>query len=316
MTDAELGAALRRAGLSDRMLAAAWGTAIAAHVPRVARELPPGPATAALRLLVAGDTISVPDAERGLGPAYAALRARDFLVDAGGEDATAYVFAPVSIVPVGASLICCDRNTTWPDDSSHHLVGCVPPDRVGRWLDVGTGCGIVPLARRDRARTIVATDLDPQAVAHARFGAGLSAAPHLAVIEADLAADAGAGFELVTFNLPIPAEAGLTGAGDSLFRRAPPGANLLARFVAEIPARITAGATIVLHAWLGPAIAAIVDDLAGEVTVVRYTPDHRDPFAIVRWRPDAPTARRAGQRVPTGEAPHLTWDDLESATSH
>jgi hypothetical protein len=315
VTDAELGAALRRAGLVPRALASAWGTTALPALARPLRPLPATPATAALRLLVAGTTVSRRDAEAALGAAVvAALDARELLVTVDE------LHARLRVIPVGPSLLVCDH-ASWPDDSTYHLLGCLPPARVGAWLDVGTGCATLPLARPAAAERIVAAELDPGAREHARLGVALSGIQHVEVVASDLLAGVErAHFDLVTFNLPIPAEAALTRDGDTAFRHAPAGADLLARFVRDVPARLAPGATVLLHTWLGPAAAAVVDALPGEVVVARYTPDPAPDksartgalaFGVVRWRPDAAPTRRAVRRLPTADAPHLAWQDLD-----
>jgi hypothetical protein len=308
MEPAELGAALRRAGLTPRALTAAWGTSIVAHLPRAtsSRHLPIQPATAALELFVARRAVAQATAERGLGPGVLAAAAAAGLIDRFGDS----VFGRVAVVPVGPSLACCTWRD-WPDDSSYHLIGCLPPGRVARWLDVGTGCAIAPLARPERAAAIVAADLDPEAVAHAALGVALSGIGHVEARVGDLLAGAGGDFDLVTFNLPIPAEAGLTTDDERAFRHSPRGAAVLARFVREIPEHVAPGATIVLHLWLGAEHAAILDGVPGEVTTVSYAPEA--DFGVVRWRPDAPAGRGRGARALTATAPHLGWADLEAA---
>jgi SAM-dependent methyltransferase len=338
VTDAELGAALRRAGLVPRALSAAWGTTALPALARPLRPLPATPATAALRLLVAGAAVGRRDAEVALGAAVvAALGARGMLQSVGtaapgsplpsSQASTARspgavpLRARVRVIPVGPSLLVCDH-ASWPDDSTYHLLGCLPPARVGAWLDVGTGCGTLPLARPAAAARIVAAEVDPGALAHARLGVALSGIRHIDVVASDLLAgvEGGGRFDLVTFNLPIPAEAALTRDGDPAFRHAPAGADLLARFVRDVPTRLAPGATVLLHTWLGPAAAAVVDALPGEVVVVRYTPETArrsdetgagPTFGVVRWRPDAAPTRRALRRLPTADAPHLAWPDLD-----
>ena len=189
MQPAELGAALRRAGLTPRGVAAAWGTALIAHLPRAtrARVLPATPATAALELFVARRPVPTAIAERGLGPGVLAAAKAAGFVERLADD----VVATVAVVPVGPALACC-TSLDWPDDSSHHLIGCLPPGRVARWLDVGTGCAIAPLARPERAAAIVAADTDPSAIAHAAHGVALSDVRHVATRVGDLGAGAGA----------------------------------------------------------------------------------------------------------------------------
>lgn len=314
MTDAELGAALRRAGLVPRAVEAAFGAGAAAGVKRRWRGLPETPATAAVRLFVGMEAVGVEDAERGLGVGVVAAAVECGLILLGDPDrGPEVVRACGPIVPIGPSLVAIGAH--WPDDSSHHLIGCVPPARVGRWLDVGTGVAIAPLARPDRAEVIVAADIDRDALAHARLGVALSGVRHVEVREADLVAGCGDGFDLITFNLPIPAEAGLTAAAEGGFRHAPPGADLLARFVGDAPAHLAPGGTIVMHAWLGPTVIAIVDGLPGEVATVTYTPPGAPAFGVLRWRPEAPAAHRHGNRALTAAAPHLAWSDLDDAAA-
>jgi hypothetical protein len=320
MTPAALGAALRRAGLTPRALEMAFGTsgiarlaparsAAASRGARAARGLPATPATAALRVFVAREPVATSDVDRALGAAVVDAALAHGLLARDGDRYR----ARHAVAPIGPSLLAI--GDAWPDDSSHHLIGCLPATRAGRWLDVGTGIAIAPLARPDRAASIVAADVDPDSLALARTAVALSDIRHVEVRAADLAGGTGDAFDLVTFNLPIPAEAGLTTDADGAFRRAPPGADLLARFVATIPAHLAPGASIVMHAWLGAPNAAIVDALPGEVTTVRYTPPGLPPFGVVRWRPGAPPARRVADRTLTPAAPHLAWSDLDDAAA-
>ena len=56
------------------------------------------------------------------------------------------VHAEVAILPAGPSLVVCDRHDAaptsdrvcWPDDSSYHLAGSLPPGRHAAWFDLGT----------------------------------------------------------------------------------------------------------------------------------------------------------------------------------
>lgn len=78
--------------------------------------------------------------------------------------------------------------------------------RLGRVLDMGTGCGIIPLAAIDRNRGLhyTAIDIDETACALARRGAAeSSAAERFEVIRADLKQfNSSAKYDIVTCNPP------------------------------------------------------------------------------------------------------------------
>ncbi len=74
-----------------------------------------------------------------------------------------------------------------------------PADSV---LEIGTGCGLIAKILERRARYVVATDINPNAVVNARLN-GVNA------VEADLFGDLDYKFDLVVFNPPyLPADNG------------------------------------------------------------------------------------------------------------
>lgn len=118
-----------------------------------------------------------------------------------------------------------------------------------RALDVGTGTGVLAFVLARAGARVVATDVEPGAVACARDNAerlGLAAAVEVAV--ADLFPADGS-FDLVVSNPPW-----LPGPARTTLERAvyDPGGAFLARFVAGLPARLAPGG----EAWL------VVGDLA------------------------------------------------------
>jgi hypothetical protein len=262
---AALGRRLAAAGLTERAVLACFGARALAHVPRalIGRAAPgdhPPPASLAAWLFVAGRTVATDAARARLGADLDRLLALGWLTAVGATR----VRATRALIPIGPSLAACDRldaaptgdAVLWPDDSSHHLIGALPRSRVGRWLDVGTGSALVPLALRGLADHVRATDLNPRAIAAAADGAALSAAV-LELAAADLVAGAGTGWDRVTFNAPIPAEAGTEAAVTGVHRGAPPGADLLARFWATVPGLVADGAEVVVHSFLdGDPLAA------------------------------------------------------------
>lgn len=305
MTDLRaLGQRLTAAGLTPRALAAWSGTERIASLPwkmsgLAARD--PVPAAAALALLVAGAELPL-DRVRRLPLAE--------LVAAGlVEQVDDRVRARVAVVPLGASLLVCDRASRddnvdlvcWPDDSSVHLTGALPPGRRTRWIDLGCGSAFAPLARPELATTILGIDINARAVEHARLGAALSGIAHLQVEPGDIAADWGTA-ELVTCNAPIPEE-----PDAAVWRSAD--AGFFGRLWSAARRCAAPGGEIVVHCTL----AAIPDDLPGEQTIVVYTPPSTKAFAVLWWRPDALARRVVARRTMTPDRPHVDLRDRDDA---
>jgi SAM-dependent methyltransferase len=300
---AELGAALRRAGLVPRALAAWAGTDRIAAVPHRVPALAttePVPAAVALALFVAGTELSI-DRCRGLP--------LDALIAAGLlERAGASVRASLAIVPVGPSLVACDRLdagdaedlVAWPDDSSHHLAGAIPAGRRARWLDLGCGSAFAQLARPALASELGAIDRNPRAVELARLGAALSGVAHLAIEQADVAGPH-APADLVTCNAPLP-----HGAARAIWRRADPG--FFAALWRVVPATLAGDGLAVIHASRD----AVPDVLPGERVIVSYR-EGPDAEAVLWWRPAAGDRLVTAIRALTVERPHLEARDRDEA---
>lgn len=276
--------------LTPRGLAAWAGTD---RLSALAFHLPPGPhATRAAKLFalfVGGDAIAVDD---DFG---------DLAVD--GK-------ARVSILPLGSSLLVCDRLDAdggtdlvcWPDDSSYHLARSIPPGRRARWLDIATGSGFSPLLRPELADTIVGAEINPRAVAYAKTGVELSGlGDRVSIVEADLTAGIDGTFELVTCNAPIPADVGPRW-------RATADHTFFTRLFDEVPRVLAPGGMFVLHATLD-AIAPIVATLPGECVTVSYVPEGGRQFGILWWQPQARARQVRARRELTPERPHLTHED-------
>ena len=314
---AEIGRWLRTVALNPRALAAWAGTdrlsALPALVPRLAaRELTP--AGAVLALFVCGS--EVPLAKLGaIGPCDRELDAlhRLGLIDVAGG----VVRARVAVLPLGGSLLVCDRLDApverdlvcWPDDSSYHLARALPPERCARWLDLGCGSAFAPLLRPDAAVQIIGVDLCARAVRYARLGAQLSGIS-LTTHEGDLVVPEplrGA-CQLVTCNAPIP-----EASGDpfrAMWRGADP--DFVARAFAAAHGALAPGGLIVVHAALD-ALAPVLGDLPGERTQITYTPDDVRGFAVAWWRPDAPDRHVVARRALTILRPHLEHRDMIEA---
>jgi SAM-dependent methyltransferase len=297
-----LGAQLRSAGLSPRGLATWAGTDRISALPsvlpaHVTRE--PVPAAVALSLFVAGVPLAMERAKSL--PLEALIQAK--LLAVHGND----VYAPAAILPLGPSLIVCDRldvpdavdRVSWPDDSSHHLVGAIAPNkRRKRWLDIGCGSAFTQLALPNLADVMLAIDINPRSIAYARQGALLSGVDRLEARHVGVDAIDGARADFVTCNAPLPDAAAL-----AVWRRADPGFFPL--LWPAIRRNLTEGGEAILHV----ARHTIPSDLPGERVIVSYAPD----LCVLWWRPDAPDLVVGLERPLTKDRPHIHADDREDA---
>lgn len=300
------GGRLRAAGLTPRALAAWAGTdrisALPGRLPLlVARDITP--ASAPLALLVAGATVPR-DLLRGL--VLDELVANDLV----GFDGP-FVHARVGILPLGPSLLVCDRLDAldeaelvcWPDDSSHHLASALPAGRRDTWLDLGCGSAFAPLARPELASAITGLDLNPRAVRYAQLGTALSGIAHFEVDQGDLG-EATATAELVTCNAPIPDV-----VDRPVWRRA--GEGFFDRLWSIARTHVAPGGMVVVHATEAALLA--LADLPGERVVVRYTPEDDPGFGIAWWRPDAADRYVRAHRLLELARPHLDAADRDAA---
>lgn len=347
---AELGRRLRARGLNQRALHHCFGVTCAVHAPlralaaRAPDPLAPvsvPPAALLAHLFVAGSAVPADPAARLLGPDL------DRLVELGLLRVDAdVVIAARTVLPVGEALVVTDRADRMrgpdvvgcADDSAMHTIGMVPARaaRPGlRWLDVGTGAAIVPLARPGAAARVRATDVHARALELARLGIALSGRADIELRVADLleGAERDGPWDLVTFNAPIPTSVVPAPDDVPLYRRgtddildrfwrdaralvaparqdpaqapteahahAPAGAH------AHAPAEVTP--EVIVHSWQPlleyPASLA----LPGRVVALRYTPPGQEPaFGVTVWHPHAPPAAHLVHVTLAPEAPHLT----------
>lgn len=311
---AALGARLR-AALTPRAVSACLGVSAIPAAPRVtaAPPSPCPPAAAPIWLWCAGRAVPASAIARALGPAAVATAIGAGLAVHDGD-----ALAPaVLLAPLGASLVVCDvaarvddDRVPWPDDSTLHLIGCLPPRVDGAWLDLGAGPAAAALAIAPGRGPRRATDVNPRALAWARLGLALAGRADVAVVEADLLDGAGGGWDLVTMNAPIPRPTGLA-AADSVWHASAD--DLPARLWPQLPARCAPGAEVLVHATVDDAGAgAPPAALGGAVIVARYSPPGGRGFALIRWRPDAPARRVAAPVVLGIGRPFVTRADLDA----
>ncbi len=306
--------ALLRTLVGERAVLACLGASAPSAVPAAvaARAMPARcpPAALPIWLLVAGHDVDAPAATRALGVALAPLAAAGLVIERDGM-----LHATAAVVAIGGGVMVFDRldatgvdRVPWPDDSSFHLARSLPARPIGAWLDVGTGAAIAPLTTGPRGARVRATDLNLVALARAAEGVALSGRPDVELAAADLFDGAGGGWDLVTFNAPMPADD--PHAPATTWHRSPPGAALIERFWDAAADHLAPGGEVIAHTaiaadpWLAHA------GRAGTWTIARYTPAAERGFAITRWRPDAAPARELVE-VPLGRGrPYVTRSDL------
>lgn len=124
------------------------------------------------------------------------------------------------------------------------------PPAGKRALDAGTGTGVLAFVLARAGAHVVATDVEPRAVACARENAErLGLAASVGVVEADLFPPGGDRFDLAVSNPPWIPDVARTPLERAVYD---PGGAFLARLVAGLPARLAPGG----EAWI------VISDLA------------------------------------------------------
>jgi Methyltransferase small domain len=117
----------------------------------------------------------------------------------------------LEIVPMGSVLVAADpeRETQrsdrvpGPGKASRTVVAVTPRARVGRALDMGTGCGVQALLLAGHADEVVATDVNRRALEFAAFNAALNGFTSIDLREGSLFDPvAGEQFDLIVSNPP------------------------------------------------------------------------------------------------------------------
>ncbi|MHB8605814.1 MAG: HemK2/MTQ2 family protein methyltransferase [Thermoplasmatota archaeon] len=112
------------------------------------------------------------------------------------------------------------------------------PAHWSRALDVGTGSGALAFALAERAERVVATDVNPAALAYAAQAARERRLANVAFVRADLVGPLRGAFDCVTFNapyLPSTDEERVAGPLDAAFHGGEGGVEVARRFVRELP---------------------------------------------------------------------------------
>lgn len=207
-----LGTTLRRAGYSEdaihRLLGEDAYSSERGDTPADDRRLPDTPLATVVRLLFLQLPVSVQEAEAALGrDGVEALEATG-LAEAGDR-----VIPRTRILPIGKVLLASDGFSRDGDDPSDYVAtytptarvldSLTPRPRVDRALDVGAGSGIHALLAAQHARRVIATDVNPRAIAYTELNAALNGLHNIECRQGSLFDPVeGETFDLITCNAP------------------------------------------------------------------------------------------------------------------
>ncbi len=205
--------ALDRIGYSERGIVELLGddgpAADHEDVPVLERRLPDSPRAAAIRLLLLQLPVPEADAVEALGDDGIGALTRLGLV----EREAGVVQPRGRIMPVEGLLLACDAFPQGAEDPPGYVAAFTPtaswcasltPRRhARRALDVGTGNGAQALFAARHSDHVVATDVNPRALAYTDLNAALNGFAHVETRLGSLFAPvAGETFDLVTCNAP------------------------------------------------------------------------------------------------------------------
>jgi methylase of polypeptide subunit release factors len=208
----QLGTSLRRAGYSEdainRLLGEDAYSSERADTPAAERRLPDTPVATLVRLLFLQLPVSVEEAEEAIGREGVEALEVTGLVQVGDR-----VVPRARILPIGKILLASDGFSRDGDDPSDYVAtytptarvldSLTPRPRVDRALDVGTGSGIHALLAAQHARQVIATDVNPRAIAYTKLNAALNGLRNVECRQGSLFDPVeGETFDLITCNAP------------------------------------------------------------------------------------------------------------------
>jgi methylase of polypeptide subunit release factors len=207
-----LGATLRRAGYSEDAIHGLLGedaySSEREDIPAEERRLPDTPLGTLVRLLFLQLPVLAQDAEAALGREGVEALDTTGLAEVGDR-----VVPRARILPIGKVFLASDgfsRDAEDPADyvatytpTARVLDSLTPRPRVDRALDVGTGSGIHALLAAQHARQVIATDVNPRAVAYTELNAALNGLTNIECRQGSLFEPVeGETFDLITCNAP------------------------------------------------------------------------------------------------------------------
>jgi methylase of polypeptide subunit release factors len=208
----ELGAALRRVGYSEAGVIRLLGDEAYSNdredTPVDDRRLPQTRLATVIRALFLQLPVSTSDAVGALGHRGVDALAATGLADVGDD-----VDPRARVLPIHDLLLAADGYTSDVEDPPDYVAGYTPTSRlcdsltprprVARALDVGTGSGVHALLAASHARSVVATDVNPRALAYTTLNAALNGVTNIECRAGSLFEPVeGESFDLITCNAP------------------------------------------------------------------------------------------------------------------
>jgi methylase of polypeptide subunit release factors len=207
-----LGTTLRRAGYSEDAIHNLLGedaySSERSDTPAEERRLPDTPLATLVRLLFLQLPVSAQYAEAALGRDGVEALETTGLAEVGDR-----VVPRARILPIGKVLLASDGFSRDGDDPADYVAtytptarvldSLTPRPRVDRALDVGTGSGIHALLAAQHARQVIATDVNPRALAYTELNAALNGLRNVECRHGSLFEPVGGeAFDLITCNAP------------------------------------------------------------------------------------------------------------------
>jgi methylase of polypeptide subunit release factors len=207
-----LGTALRRGGYSEdavyRLLGDEAYSSERGDIPADERRLPETPPATLVRLFFLQLPVSADEAEVALGRSGIDALEATGLAEVGDE-----VIPRGRLLPIGKLLLASDGFSRDADDPADYVAtytptarvldSLTPRPRVERALDVGTGSGIHALLAAQHAGQVIATDVNPRALAYTTLNAALNGLHNVECRQGSLFEPVeGETFGLITCNAP------------------------------------------------------------------------------------------------------------------
>lgn len=196
-----------------------------------------------IRLFVLSGDVAGGDAARALAPVGLAGLVRAGLLRGGADGVTSLVrirpFAGRLLAYDPSDCLLREDHVLGPGHASRELHNATVRIPFRRALDLGTGCGVQALSCAAHCETVVGTDVNPRAVAIARFNAELNGLPRVEVRAGNLFEPvAMETFDLIVMNMPYAISPGVK----FLFRDAGgDGDAFLQQVIREVPGHLTEG---------------------------------------------------------------------------